>query len=86
MPSVAIDTDRNRLGRTRVATTRWKKDDPSSIPFDAAAVTATSLITNLDTYLEANGYTAAQVQVMSYNDKVYAYRLKTAANGNPLNI
>lgn len=33
-------------------------------------------ISKLKTYLEANGYTAAQTRAMTKNDLIYAYRVK----------
>lgn len=38
-------------------------------------------VANMETYLLANGYTAAQLRVMTQNDKVYAMRLSADSAG-----
>ena len=50
----------------------------------AASYTEAQSIDSLEVYLLANGYTQAQLNVMSKNDKIYAYRTKKGATTSPL--
>ena len=58
-----------------------QKDAAGSIPI--ANYAALQTINTMEVYLLANGYTQSQLNTMTKNDKIYAYRLKIGATIAP---